>query len=510
MKKTLFALAVLCSFSCFAAPGGLTSPIISGGGGSGGGANTNALTPTQNNQLTNSAQLPITQYGAVTNNYAPGGGGFTIKDNGGITVDSGLGVPGFYAGIIASTIGGGTKTMYNVSAFASDGGIIFSDGGGNLHVNSVSGNGFGLTNTPSSTLTSTNGSVTIARSVNPITGETNYDLAASGGGGGSVVTNLAGFTNLYSAYLDNINVVSNSLYFRPSINSLFIGGSGFASVSTGTGETAVGYLALTNNPDYENTAIGFASLEVMNGDTVSYNRNTAVGAEAMRLATYSAQETAVGGSALFNDVFGGGNVAVGWEAAYFMSSGGHNVLIGWECGNDISTWSGTDDVFVGAAVSQTPTAISSSILIGAGIDSPTASQTNYLSIGNVIKGHGVYGNANSVSSTPITNAVISVGKEPTNSIAGVDIDGALFANHGFQVPIIQAGSTNLTLIGATTQGILFLHPMPTTNYIPVVVLNGATVAGAFSSNLTTNGFTQNMTALTFTGKMLWSVTSFTQ
>lgn len=85
--------------------------------------------------------------------------------------------------------------------------------------------------------------------------------------------------------------------------------------------------------------------------------------------------------------------------------------------------------------------------------------------------------------------------------------------YGFNVPIIQAGFTNVTLVAATTQVITFLHPMPAwvgTNYVPAVTLNGLTVAGSFQSSLTTNGFTQNMTALTFTGPMLWTAISITK
>lgn len=81
---------------------------------------------------------------------------------------------------------------------------------------------------------------------------------------------------------------------------------------------------------------------------------------------------------------------------------------------------------------------------------------------------------------------------------------------GFDMPIIQAGVINVVLVASTTQGILFPHPMPNTNYVPVVVLNGVTIPGQFASNLTTNGFTENMTALTFNGPMLWTVTGFTK
>lgn len=75
---------------------------------------------------------------------------------------------------------------------------------------------------------------------------------------------------------------------------------------------------------------------------------------------------------------------------------------------------------------------------------------------------------------------------------------------GFNMPIIQAGVTNVTLVGATTISVLFLHAMPTTNYVPYS-------AGALSySSVTTNGFTANMAALTFTGLLPWSAIQFTK
>lgn len=514
MKKILFALAVLCSFSCFAAPGGLTSPIISGGGGSGGVGNTNALSPTQNNLLTNSAQLPLSQYGVltslpsnvVTNHYLPlllaAQGQFTniLWPDGVIFVHQ----------FISS---GQDEILYqNQNTFWDQHFLYNSDGSFlvDLLLDKLFGNGLGVTNTPSSTLSSTNGTVTIARSVNPVTGETNYDLAASGGGGGGSTTNQAGFTNDYASYFDNVYVFSNGVYFVPGRNETWIGTFGPMPINT-SNSVVIGSGAGAGGPDYDTVAIGYLALNSLVGDSLDYRDNTAVGAHVMQGATFSTHETAFGGSALFSDLFGDGNTAVGWESMYFWINGNFNSIIGYEAANGNGGCTGSANSWLGSFTGQSGTTANQTILIGAGVDFPTATPSaGYGSIGNVIKLSNAYGNGSVASSTPITNSVVSVGKEPTNTVAGFDVDGALFANHGFQVPITQAGSTNLTLVGATTQGILFLHPMPTTNYVPVVVLNGATVAGAFTSNLTTNGFTQNMTALTFTGKMLWSVTSFTQ
>lgn len=73
------------------------------------------------------------------------------------------------------------------------------------------------------------------------------------------------------------------------------------------------------------------------------------------------------------------------------------------------------------------------------------------------------------------------------------------------IPPIQAGRTNVALVGATTLFISLPSPMPSTNYTPFLTANGAAVPGFFPSNLQTNGFTSNMTALTLTGNLLWSV-----
>jgi len=84
-------------------------------------------------------------------------------------------------------------------------------------------------------------------------------------------------------------------------------------------------------------------------------------------------------------------------------------------------------------------------------------------------------------------------------------------NQGYNIPVIQAGATNVTLVAATTQAILFLHPMPSTNYTPFVTALGTTPLVSFSASvITTNGFTANFTALTLTGILRWTVTGITQ
>lgn len=84
-------------------------------------------------------------------------------------------------------------------------------------------------------------------------------------------------------------------------------------------------------------------------------------------------------------------------------------------------------------------------------------------------------------------------------------------SEGYNIPVQQAGQTNVTLVTATSQVILFIHPMPSTNYVPFVTTGSATAVAGFSpSAFTTNGFTANFTALTLTGRLLWTVTAYTQ
>lgn len=75
----------------------------------------------------------------------------------------------------------------------------------------------------------------------------------------------------------------------------------------------------------------------------------------------------------------------------------------------------------------------------------------------------------------------------------------------YQVPIIQAGTTNLS--AATSIKVVFPKSMPSTNYSANFTGYGTTVAAPFVSAKTLTGFTANMTS--FTGLIDWVATQQT-
>lgn len=69
---------------------------------------------------------------------------------------------------------------------------------------------------------------------------------------------------------------------------------------------------------------------------------------------------------------------------------------------------------------------------------------------------------------------------------------------------IQAGQTNVTLVGATTMTVYLKTAMPGTNWIPTLTENGGLIPGFSVTGVTTTNFTTSMTALTFTGNLWWT------
>jgi hypothetical protein len=96
------------------------------------------------------------------------------------------------------------------------------------------------------------------------------------------------------------------------------------SLSTGAGNTGVGWYSLFGNSTGSyNTAIGAGALDLNNGDN-----NTATGVGALLLNTAGTQNTANGSFALYNNDAGSGNIAIGYYAGSAVTAGNNNVLIG--------------------------------------------------------------------------------------------------------------------------------------------------------------------------------------
>ena len=101
---------------------------------------------------------------------------------------------------------------------------------------------------------------------------------------------------------------------------------GFAgnSAMTGTGNTAIGYLALLNNAGYQNTASGG---EALLANTTGYC-NTASGYQALFKNTTGGQNTASGYDALVSNTTGYGNTANGAQTLLRNTTGSNNTASG--------------------------------------------------------------------------------------------------------------------------------------------------------------------------------------
>jgi hypothetical protein len=77
-------------------------------------------------------------------------------------------------------------------------------------------------------------------------------------------------------------------------------------------------------------------------------------------------------------------------------------------------------------------------------------------------------------------------------------------------PAIQAGQTNVVLLGATSMTVYLKKAMAGTNWIPTLTENGGAIPGLSVTGVTTTNFVTSMTALTFTGNLWWTAIQETQ
>jgi hypothetical protein len=101
------------------------------------------------------------------------------------------------------------------------------------------------------------------------------------------------------------------------------GQSALLSLTTGTYNTGVGFLALTRNNAQFNTAVGAGALLVSTGD-----ENTAVGAGALLSDTIGENNTANGEFTLFSNTIVGNNTATGAFVLFNNTEGNNNTANG--------------------------------------------------------------------------------------------------------------------------------------------------------------------------------------
>ena len=191
-----------------------------------------------------------------------------------------------------------------------------------------------------------------------VTGVAAGTALTGGGTGGALTLNvdttqvplLNSPSNTFAGNLSAAGVITGSAYqigsnlfaFGSYVNSnVFVGFSGNMS-TTGTKNTATGYLALAantiglantangnmalavNTSGIANTALGSTAL----ASNISGNSNTAVGSRALNANTTGTDNNAVGVSALYLNTVGTDNDALGGGALYSNISGVANVAVG--------------------------------------------------------------------------------------------------------------------------------------------------------------------------------------
>ena len=123
--------------------------------------------------------------------------------------------------------------------------------------------------------------------------------------------------------------------------SVFVGVGAGAAVTTPANTTAVGYFSLANNvTGTDNTALGCIAAQLGTG---SYN--TAIGSNALRLATTASNTTAVGYQSLYSNTTASNNTSVGYQSLYSNTTAVSNTAIGYQAGYSNTT--GSNNFYAG-------------------------------------------------------------------------------------------------------------------------------------------------------------------
>ena len=142
---------------------------------------------------------------------------------------------------------------------------------------------------------------------------------------------------------------------------------------------AVGHHALRLNKQNSNTAIGSFAL----AENISGTGQTAIGYQALSKST-GINNTAIGQQTAMNLAGGNSNTVIGRTALLNLSTGSNNTVIGHDGIRNLT--SGQRNTVIGQGTGSTLTSGDDNILIGYNVNVPSASTSNYMSIGNLIYG----------------------------------------------------------------------------------------------------------------------------
>lgn len=219
--------------------------------------------------------------------------------------------------------------------------------------------------------------------------------------------NTTGGENLYMGYASgNQNTTG--------YGNTAIGGSSLRYNQTGFGNTAIGFVALATGgvtANVSNTvAIGQYTGYFTTGDSYgTYIGNYAgyantTGQANTNLGQYSGYSNQTGSNNTYVGFQSGlgvatnsntGNSALGRYSLFSVTTGSYNTMLGTNTGYVIST--GASNVFVGYQTGYTTTTGNLNVLLGYNVNAPTASTSNFMSLGNTIFATSVNGTGTTVS-----------------------------------------------------------------------------------------------------------------
>ena len=232
--------------------------------------------------------------------------------------------------------------------------------------------------------------------------ETDVEIAAAGGGGDSIWTEVDGVAT-YNGTIDVESMYSiqdiivgdyktNAAYginighgSGKYLTNLAMGYQALGSSNTGSQNMALGYQALKYNTSGKNNlAMGYQSL----GASSTGQDNTALGMQSSYGNWTGNYNSSFGKSSLLSNNEGNSNTAIG-ESALAYTKGDNNTALGAKAGDNII--SGSNNIVIGYNANASSGTVSNEVTIGN--DDITKTRLN----GNVVTTGGFYGNGLSLS-----------------------------------------------------------------------------------------------------------------
>jgi hypothetical protein len=211
---------------------------------------------------------------------------------------------------------------------------------------------------------------------------------------------------------DNIGIGLNACAaITSAVGNVGIGRNAGLLLANGGSNVAVGRLALdAETSGAANVAIGASALGAQNGAS----NNVAIGRNAGVLISTGQNNTAVGDLSLDVETSGSSNVAIGKNALGAQDGVTGNTAVGGSAGLLIS--SGTNNVMLGYLAGDNVTSGGRNLIIGAGIDAQSATDSNQMSIANLLFSSGIDG-------TGITASTGNLGVGVAGPTAKLDVNG---------------------------------------------------------------------------------------